>query len=51
MAIQAIEQYDEAIKLTPNDAIGYRHRGLSYYYLGQHQHLPYSHPKLQLALQ
>ena len=34
---QAIEEYDKAIKRNPNDAIGYRHRGLSYSILGQYQ--------------
>ena len=34
---QAIEEYDKAIKLNPNDAIGYRPRGSSYYLLGQYR--------------
>ena len=34
---QAIEAYDKAIKLNPNVAIGYGHRGLSYLGLGQNE--------------
>ena len=34
---QAIEEYDKAIKLNPNVAIGYGHRGLSYLGLGQNE--------------
>ena len=34
---QAIEEYDKAIKLNPNDAIGYKTRGNSYLALAQYQ--------------
>ena len=33
----AIEEYDKALKMDPNDAIGYYNRGLSYRRLGQYQ--------------
>ena len=33
---RAIEDYDKAIQLDPDDAMAYNNRGVAYYYLGQY---------------
>ena len=33
---RAIQDFDSAIQLDPDDAIAYRNRGNAYYYLGQY---------------